>query len=163
MLFLAKKLSDLSFSSLMEVYIEGNLEKASEEWGDLPQQFALQQAEQDFYLYLKDDFFQTNGACYAVWVQDGRYVSALRLEPYRDGWLLEALETHPDHRRNGYGKALVQAVIAQHPGEKIYSHIHKGNLPSIRLHKTCGFEKVLDHAAYIDGSVDRRACTMLHK
>ena len=159
MLLTAKKLGELSFSSLMEVYMEGNLEKAREEWPNLPQQFALQQAEQEFYLYLKEVFFRTEGACYWVWVEKGKYVSALRLEPYRDGLLLEALETHPEYRRQGYGKTLVQGVLAENPGKKIYSHIHKKNLASIGLHEACGFEKLLDYAAYIDGSVNYRAWT----
>lgn len=162
MLLIAKKLSDLSFSSLMEIYLEGNREKAADEWPHLPDSFALQQAEQDFYMYLNDVFFKTSDAFYAIWQQEGKYVSALRLEPYRDGLLLEALETHPEYRRNGYGKALVLAVISCNPGKKIYSHIHKKNMPSIALHGSCGFEKILDHAAYIDGSVNHRAYTFVH-
>ena len=163
MLLLAKKLNDLSFSSLMELYIEGNRENAAEQWKHLPEQFALQQAEQDFYLYLKDVFFKVPGVYYAVWQEEGRYISALRLEPYRDGLLLEALETHPDYRRQGYAKKLIQAVIQQFPGKKIYSHVHKQNIASLKTHQACGFQKKMDHAAYIDGSVNHRACTLLYE
>jgi len=163
MLIIAKKLHELSFSALMEVYIEGNQEKAADEWSHLPPQFALQQAEQDFYLYLKDDFFKTADACYAVWQEQGRYMSALRLEPYRDGLLMEALETAPDYRRQGYGKKLVEAILSYYSGRKVYSHVDRKNLPSLLTHQSCGFQKILDHAVYIDGSVNHRAYTMLHE
>lgn len=163
MLLLARKLGDISFSALMEVYRESNQKKAEEEWRKLPTQFALQQAEQDFYLYMKDVFFRLPDACYAIWVDSGQYVSALRLEPYRDGLLLTALETHPDYRKNGYAQKLINAVCAEKPGVKIYSHIHRKNAASLKVHSNCGFRKILDHASYLDGSVDYRACTFLYE
>lgn len=163
MLMIASKLNELSFSALMEVYYEGNLEKAQEEWPHLPESFALQQAEQNFYLYLKDVFFETPEARYAVWVEASKYICALRLEPYRDGFLLEALETHPDYRREGYAKKLMKAVLEEMPGRKVYSHIHKQNVASVKTHQSCGFRKILDHAIYIDGSVNQRACTFLYE
>ena len=163
MLLIAEKMKELSFSMLMEVYLEGNMEKASEDWPHLPEAFGLQQAELDFYLYLKDVFFNTPGASCSVWQHNGKYISALRLEPYMDGLLLEALETKPDYRGQGYAKTLVKAVLEANPGRKIYSHIHKSNVPSIRTHLACGFRKILDHAAYIDGSVNHRASTFLYE
>ena len=163
MLFLANKLNDLSFSALMELYIEGNQENAADQWKHLPEQFALRKVEQDFYLYLKDEFFKTPGAYYAVWQADGCYISALRLEPYQDGLLLEALETHPDYRRQGYAKGLIEAVIQQFSGRKIYSHVNQRNIPSLRTHQACGFRMIMDHAVYIDGSVDYRACTLVYE
>lgn len=163
MLTIVDKLGDLSFSALMEVYYEGNMDKAKDEWRNLPVQYAILQAEQAFYLYLRDVFFRTPGACYALWMENGKYICALRLEPYRDGLLLEALETHPDYRRKGYAKALLKAVLKVNPGKKIYSHIHRGNVASIRTHLACGFQKILDYAAYIDGSVNQRACTFVYE
>ncbi len=155
MLYLAKSLSQLQFGKLMEVYIEGNLEKAEE--------VGLLQAEQDFYLYLHDCFFSVPGAVYAVWSVEDAYVSALRLEPYKDGLLLEALETAPQHRRKGYAFQLMQAVLTQFPDQKIYAHVSKRNAASLAIHRRCGFRKVSDFAAYIDGSVDDRAVTFCHQ
>lgn len=154
MLYLAKSLQQLHFGKLMEVYIEGNLEKAEEA--------SLLQAEQDFYQYLKDCFFPTFGAVYAVWVEENEYISALRLEPYKEGLLLEALETAPKHRRKGYAFQLIQAVLAQFPDQTIYSHISKRNIPSLAVHEKCGFRKISDSATYIDGSVNSRAVTLCH-
>lgn len=155
MLLIAKGLEELDFSALMEIYIEGNLEKA-EEYGD----GGLLRAEREFYDYLREDFFRQRDAFYAVWTERGRYVSALRLEPYKDGWLLEALETAPDDRKKGYAKALIKAVLVYMGQAKIYSHVSKGNEASLRTHCVCGFRKFQDHAVYLDGTVTHRSVTL---
>ena len=155
MLKIVKCMRDLPFSELMDVYIEGNEEKAKE-YGD----GGLLRAEQEFYSYLQEDFFKTTDAFYCIWQDNGKSVSALRLEPYRDGWLLEALETAPEFRKRGYAKALVQAVIAYMDNRVIYSHVSKSNVASLQTHSTCGFEIWKDCAMYIDGSVNQRAFTL---
>lgn len=158
MLKIAYKLHQLSFSGLMEVYLEGNLEKAGSERGE-----ALLLAEQAFYDYLSQVFFPTPGALYAIWEEKGRYTAALRLEPYRDGLLLEGLETAPDLRRRGYARNLLEAVLRRFSDKPIYSHVAKSNRPSLLLHQSLGFRKIADQAAYIDGSVNNRCVTCLWK
>lgn len=154
--------NEISFPKLMEVYAQTNLKTAREEWPDLPEGFALEKAERDFNDYLRDVFFPTEGAAYALWELEGCYVSALRIEPYKDGLLIEALETAPDQRRKGYGKALLQAVICRTGSTKLYSHVEKHNKASMALHKSCGFVRESDYAVYIDGSVNYRGCTLCH-
>lgn len=153
---------DLRFGALMEVYSDSNLEKA-EEWPDLPRGFALQLAEQDFRQYLTEVFFPVPGAMLAVWEDGGKYVCALRLEPYKDGLLLAGLETHPDHRKKGYAAALIAAVQQYMGSTKIYSHVNKRNLASLKVHEKCGFRVISDRAVYINGSVDCRCCTFLYE
>lgn len=161
MLFVAHRLRDLSFGRLMEVYREGNAENGIECWpGESPErQLAL--AEQDFYDYLSQTFFRASGAFYGLWEANGNYVSALRMEPYQDGFLLSALETAPEHRRKGYARKLILAVLGEMGSVKIYSHVSKRNFASIRVHEDCGFQKVLDHAVYADGSVLSNSVTFL--
>ncbi len=154
MLYLAKSLPQLHFGKLMEVYIEGNLEKAEE--------IGLLQAEQDFYQYLSDSFFSSPGAVYAIWVEREEYISALRLEPYKDGLLLEALETAPQYRRKGYATKLIEEVLTEFSNGNIYSHVSKTNAASLAVHKKCGFYKISDSATYIDGSVNSRAVTLCY-
>lgn len=160
MLLIARKLKELSFGKLMEVYAEGNQENGRESWPDEHPSRQQMLAEQDFYDYLRQVFFTTPRAVYAIWQLDDTYVSALRLEPYRDGLLLEALETIPEHRRKGYGKALVNAVLENWPEVRIYSHVAKWNEASLQTHESCGFQKILDHAVYVDGSVHHNAVTL---
>ena len=160
MLILAKSLRQIRFGELMEVYTDSNAEKASD-WPNLPHGYALTLAEQDFRQYMDEVFFQTTDALCAIWEENGKYVCALRLEPYKDGLLLEGLETHPDHRKKGYAAILITAV-QQHLGTvKIYSHVDKRNVASLKTHKKCGFQKISDHAVYINGSVDYRCCTLM--
>ena len=163
MLILIKAMKELNFGQLMAVYAQSNRENGQEFWPELPQGQQLLRAEQDFYQYLRESFFVTEGAYCAVWAEKGKYVSALRLEPYQDGLLLEALETAPDHRRKGYAAALIRAVQELPEVEKIYAHVYKKNTPSLRTHERCEFRRVLEHAVYIDGSVRTNSCTLCYE
>lgn len=163
MLFIAHSLGELNFRQLMDVYEEGNLENAAEFYPNAPKNQWPLLAEQAFHQYLKECFFPTHGARYCIWVVEDKYVSALRLEPYQDGLLLEALETLPTERQKGYATALVKAVLAHCPNEKIYSHVGKKNLASIKTHESCGFRRILEHAVYADGSVLQNCCTFCSK
>jgi len=159
MLIIADRLHKLSFRELMEIYVEGNLEKARDEYYDAPEHLGLQYAEQDFYQYLKECFFQTPGAKYAVWEEGGRYICALRWEPYEDGVLVSALETRPAFRRMGYATRLMNEVLPRLEGN-VYSHVNKQNTASLSVHKKCGFSVISDSARYLDGSFNTRAYTL---
>ncbi len=162
MLRIVHTLCQLPFGRLMDIYAEGNLENGQENWPHLSEGEQILRAEQDFYQYLREIFFPTAGAAYYLWEVNGKPVSALRLEPYRDGLLLEALETAPDCRKKGYAKALVRAVAGQ-AGQKIYAHVSKKNLPSLKTHLACGFTRISEQAVYADGSVNSRCCTLLYE
>ena len=144
MLIVARKLSELHFSALTEVYGIESLQK-----------------EQDLYAYLREELFPRGMCC--VWQVQGRYVSALRLQPWGDGWLLEGLQTHPAYRRNGYGKQLVTAVLQELDLPKVYVHIQRCNAASVSLHIACGFQKCLPYATYLDGSVYHSADTYVYQ
>lgn len=160
MLLVARRLKEISFSGLMNVYRESNEENAADFWPDETPGRRMALAEQDFYDYLSRTFFAVPGAFYALWEEDGQYVSALRMEPYQDGFLLEALETEPDRRRKGYARRLILEVLNTLDHCKVYSHVNKRNQASLRTHETCGFQKILDHAIYADGSVLTSSVTM---
>ncbi len=146
MLKIVKKMADLDFGQLMTVYAESCGESLA--------------AEQDFYGYLQEDFFRQPGAYYALWVVDGRYVSALRMESFRDGWLLTGLETAPNVRRKGYAGALLGGVLAMSNPGRIYSHVKKDNISSLFVHEKCGFQRISEQAVYLDGSADSHCCTL---
>lgn len=160
LLLVVEKMGDLNFRQLMDVYQEGNLEDAAEFFPNVPENQWPLLAEQSFYQYLREIFFATEGALYAIWVVEGRYVSALRLEPYQDGLLLEALETAPQLRNRGYACALIRAALCYAAGTKVYSHVSKKNYASLAVHKKCGFHRIAEHAVYADGSVLQSSCTL---
>lgn len=163
MLQIVSGLKELDFAGLMAVYEEGNRENGRDNYPDEPEYRQLFLQEENFYRYLQQIFFVTPGAVCAVWEENGEYRAALRLEPYKDGLLLEALETAPAYRRLGYARQLIKAVLARYPAERIYSHVHKKNLPSLAIHEACGFQRISEQAAYIDGSVNSRCCTLCYE
>ncbi len=113
--------------------------------------------------YLREDFFRTQGAFYAI---AGDYDCGLRVEPYRDGFLIEALQTKAELQNQGYAKTLLRCVLQSDmfpEGAAIYSHIHKKNAPSLAVHTACGFTQILDYAVFVDGSVYQHSCTMVYK
>ena len=166
MLITARKMNELSFSKLMQVYRQANREHGKELAPEETEDRQMQLAEEDFYSYLHDSFFTHPGAVYCIWGEGGTYVSALRLEPYEDGLLLEALETAPEQRKRGYATLLMLSVLAwleRQGSVRVYSHVDKQNLASRRTHLGCGFHVYRDYAAFIDGSVNRRADTWIYE
>lgn len=160
MLQIISKMQDLPFRELTQVY-EQSLQQAAAR--DYPgKDDGLLQAELDMYAYLKDTFFRIDGARYFIWEEDGHMLCALRLEPYKDGLLLTALETHPDYRNMGYAGRLMEEVLHEVHG-CIYSHIDRHNIASIVVHRKHGFEKITNFAVYLDGSVSRKADTYCRK
>lgn len=152
MLISIRTFQELDFDALMTVYQEGNRENGEYFYPEEMPERQMELARRDCADYLREDFFPKENACYWVWSEDGVYRSALRLEPYQDGLLLEALETHPDHRRKGYAKKLISAVLECLPaGTRVYSHISKRNTPSIASHLSCGFSKLMDYSVDTDG------------
>lgn len=163
MLQFIRTFKHLNFRLLADVYKESCQISGMQNYPDEPYFQQLRSAEQDLYGEVKC-FFEDSKAFYAVWLVDGRYMSVLRMEPHKDGLLLEGLETMPEARGNGYAKQLICAVLSalsDQSGMPVYSHIDKNNSASLAAHKACGFEKVKDCAVYVDGSVSSNAYTML--
>lgn len=150
---------ELDFEKLCAVYRESILQEANETYNKEECAAALHRAETDFEAYIREVFFQLTGAFYAVWTEDGQYLAALRMEPYRDGYLLTSLETAPDHRRRGYAEKLVLEVAA-FIGKTVYAHVHKKNTASLAFHHKCGFQQIFDYAVFLDGTVSQRAWTL---
>jgi len=163
MLRLFYQIKDLNFGKLMTLYCESNSLNAQEQYRELDTNTAILRVEEGFYRYLQEDFFRVPDAVYAVWEENGVYITALRLEPYQDGLLLEALETHPEYRNKGFAKRLIQEVLRNLEKQGctvVYSHISKQNIASLKADLSCGVQRVSEQAVYIDGSVTNRACTM---
>lgn len=166
MLTVFRSMRELRFGCLMDVYAQTNHELGGACWPEEPKCRAVALAEQDFYDYLSGCFFRTAGAVCCVWQEEGSYISALRLETWRDGMLLTALETAPEHRGRGFACALVRSVqtyLREQGPVRLYSHISKRNTASIAVHEKCGFRKIHDYAAYLDGSVDNCSATYIYE
>lgn len=165
MLKIVTSMSQLNIADLMIVYREDNLENGKILFPDTDPNEQLRRAEDEFESYLREDFFRQKDSFYALWVTDGHYQAALRIEPYDDGLLLEALSTAPGSRHRGYAAALVSHVLKHLQASSytvVYSHIHKNNTASLQLHKKCGFQLHSESARYLDGTVTQKSCTMCY-
>lgn len=164
MLRIIRSISELNVGSLMQVYAESNQNFGCLNYPHESENMRILMAEQDLYNYI-NLFFQEPSAVYAVWDCSGTYKAALRIEPYNDGFLLNALETAPTARRQGNATNLIRALLKWLPSQKIsklYSHVDKTNRASISVHEMCGFQRILEYAVYLDGSVTQASCTFCY-
>ena len=154
MIITARRLSELDFPKLMEVYEEENRREGGRLLPGKDWQTQKEQIHEEARLYLRDVFFRQKEAAVYVLAEDGIYLSALRLEAYRDGVLLQSLETRPDRRRQGHADRLIRQVLAMLPGgTRVYSHVDRRNGASEGVHLGCGFERQLEFAVLLDGTV----------
>ena len=163
MLKIVKSISELNIPQFLSVYQESVHKNGRDLYRDYPEIQQINLSENDLLNYMRDDFFRQRDAFCAGWMVECVYKSILRIEPFRDGVLLHALETVPKFRKNGYGYELVQSVIAylkQSQCKVVYSHIHKRNVSSLRLHKKCGFQIISESAVLVDGTITQNYCTM---
>ena len=146
---------DIDFRQLSDVYEEGIRINGRELYPTQPENLQILYAEQDFYAYI-EEFFKEPTAKYAVCFHNGFYASALRLESYNDGILLNALETVPSLRNNGFATKLICSVLEylRCRGDGVlYSHVDKNNLTSLHVHLLCGFRIISEKAVFLDGTV----------
>lgn len=166
MLKIATKISQISYSQLMDVYDQSNQLDARLHYSNLDHYAALINAQQDLYHYLKAVFFSIQGSALAIWEEKVRYVSALRYELFEDGFLITALETAPKERGKGYARKLLKAAaekLAQEYGCPVYSHVDRNNAPSLACHAKCGFTVSSDVAVFLDGSNHPECFTMIYE
>lgn len=154
-------LSDMDFSQLLAVHEESIRLSGKDLYPFESDDRQLLLAQMDFEDYLRRDFFTQKMAQYFVLEDGGSYVSTLRIEQYKEGLLLCALETKPGSRHKGYAKRLVNAVL-NYVSAPVYSHISKKNKPSISVHLSCAFRKLHDGARFLDGSVNALADTYIY-
>lgn len=119
----------------------------------------------EFYSYVLSFLTDQHGT-YAVWVDDKKYCSALRIEDYRDGVLIAGLHTGLKMRNQGYATKLMSTVIGILTGSgvtSIYSHVDKRNIASCTVHEKCKFMRISDSAVFLDGTVSWDAWTYCYR
>lgn len=166
MLRIVNTIRQLNFYNLMEVYAEENSIHGREFYPDSAPGEQIRNAEQDFYHFLNSVFFKQSKSIYAIWESDGRYLSALRLEPYADGLLLCGLVTAPAVRQHGYGFSLICALqdyLGMQGSGNVYSHVAKKNTASLNLHLKCNFQIIKGYAVFSDGSVSHESYTLRYQ
>ena len=146
---------------LMDLYAEGNRENAEEFYPDDERKIGIQKIEREFLAFLKDGFLPKPENTYWVLEKDGVYLSALRLTELPGRlFYLEALETHPDYRRNGYAVQLLHEVtdaLKKGGPFRICDCVGKRNTASIGTHEKAGFSIVSEQGYdYLCGEASDR-------
>ena len=154
---------------LMDVYAESNEENIDYFYPDTTDRAAaLAKIEEDFLAYVRDDVLSKEQNRYMVLEREGEWVSALRLYELEAGeYYIEALETRPDRRRQGFGAALLGLVLERlkETGPfRVRDCVNKKNTASQLTHKKCGFT-VADDVGHdlLDGSADERSYSMEYR
>lgn len=136
-------LSETDGAELMAVYRESNRENAA--WfapGAPTPEEGLRRTEAGFLTWLREEFLPLEENALWVWEENGIPLSALRLTQMEGFLWLEALETRPDRRGQGYGERLLHALeteLARRGGASIRSCVSRANIPSLALHRKAGF------------------------
>ena len=76
---------------------------------------------------------------------DYAYAVPFRKRPAYRYAVKHSIYVHPDHQRSGIGRRLLPALIdacASAGFRQMIGYIDAANAASIRLHETCGFERV---------------------
>ena len=155
---------DVDFSDLLDVYSESLILEGAERYPYRSEYDQRILAEEDLREYLR--FFFSNGGILAIWLHDQQPVSAVRLEPYQNGYLVAGLETAPNHRGKGFATLLMNSVcefLQARTPLTLYSHVKRSNKRSLRVHEKCGFGSYRDYAVLLDGSVDTKSDTMIRE
>ena len=117
--------------------------------------------EAGFLDFLENVFFADPGSTYWILEENGLYLSALRTSRIEPGlYYIEALETHPAHRRQGFAERLLTGVedaLKQEGPFRLCSCVSKKNEASRKTHLKCGFRIVSDAGwDYLRGEADER-------
>ena len=145
-----KRTNEIALERLLDVYAD---------------EFKSAAERESFYMYLLE-YFSAPDCCYFLLVCDDQYVSVLRTERYRDGYLITGLHTKREFRSRGFGKQILTEAcghLRSSGNVAIYSHVENTNAASIRVHLACGFKKELEYASFIDGSISWNSCTLILK
>ncbi len=113
---------------------------------DLPAMHAL--AEQAGLTALEENPLRL-GPAFGVWDSwDGSGTALVGIGTTRlllPGWAeIGNIATHPDHRRRGYGRQVVAALVQAHldAGRRVFLMVYQTNTAAIRLYESMGFARV---------------------
>lgn len=159
---------ELDIPKILAIYRGSSMENCQGMYPAETAAASLEQYEAGYAAYMREEFFAKPGRLWMVETADGLWASALRLLPLEepDTWMIEALETHPDHRRQGHAARLLTDTIQyleQTCGEvTLLSGVGKRNTASLQTHLRGGFVREKETWTE-DGETTDRRCTMAYR
>ena len=155
--------ADVDPRKLMDVYAESTFDNALFSDPDAEDvNTAVRRAESGFLDYLQKEFLaDPDNACWVL-EEHGLWVSALRTSRISPGlYYLEALETRPDCRRQGYAARLLGGVVdaLKEDGPfRLCDCVERKNKASLRTHEKCGFRIVSEKGYnYLEKATEEKA------
>lgn len=135
MLVVVRTVDEGVVSRLFDVYAES--------MSDLSHDFSGEQEMRSSYREFLEGFVLEDGHLVLVEEADGAWKSGLRAVSYGGGrWFVEAVETDPGARRQGYGRLLLVHTV-EHlralGAREVTCCISESNVASRRLHESCGY------------------------
>ena len=135
MLFQVTEIDAATVDRLFAVYAES--------MADLSENFDSADEMRAGYEGFLREFIRDPGQSVLVETDGDRWVSALRaVESIPGVWFVEAVETAPDRRGQGFGRRLLTHAaerLLSLGAKRIECIIHPDNTASKRLHAACGF------------------------
>ena len=168
MLLVLQSPEELDVPKLLAIYRESVLENCQRMFPAETFDKSLEQYETGYAAFMREEFFAQPGHFWMVETADELWASALRLLPLEEAstWMIEALETHPDHRRKGYGAQLLADTIRfmeeTHGSITLLSGVGKRNTASLQTHLRCGFVREKETWTE-DGETNDCQCTMAYR
>ncbi len=157
-----KSISCIDFRMYKTLYRQRIEELRLQNYRQLNYAEGVLSSEEDFW-YDTDAFLKLGDSFVCIWSVEGKYISALRVEGYKDGYLLTNLETDPDYRNKGYASLLIDALkdyLASCGCKFLYAHIAKRNRLSLMVHQKLGFQSISEVATLVDGTVSSNFYTL---
>lgn len=162
MLYKITAMDHIDKRKLMDLYYEGNLENTDYFYPEIAdKKQAVEKVENRFLHYIDTEFLSSTNNVYWVLEEHAVWVSALRLYRIDENlYYIEALETHPDYRRQGYASKLLNSVIEELKKQgpfRLCDCVSKKNNASVKTHKKCGFIIISDEGFdYLRNEADER-------
>lgn len=140
---------NVDVGGFLGIYRESSAENAARWYPDMSAEDALAKYEAGYINYMQNEFF-VSGRKLFVLSNGSNYFCALRLSSLPSGkYYLEALETNPDFRRQGFAKELILQAEEHLEGLNgcftIISHVAKNNVASLNTHFAAGFTVTADY------------------
>ena len=170
MLLIIKLPQEMDIPQLLAIYRESSLENCQGMYPEEPtMEAALARYESEFGAWMGGGFFEEEpGRYWMVESANGVWVSTLRLFPMKEPrtWLVDGLETHPDHRKQGHASRLltetIRALEEEHGDIVLFAGVGKRNIASLQTHLRSGFVREKETWTE-DGEATDRQCTMAYR
>ena len=90
------------------------------------------------------------GSLCLVAAEDNRIVGYLAFEQVLDEGSIVEVAVHPDYRRRGIARGMIQYALSDHSLKEIFLEVRESNAPAIGLYERFGFERIGVRKEYYD-------------